>query len=50
MLTMAYGKFKQKNFTVVHGRIITAAGMEITKVHGLWYIVALLSLDYLFLP
>lgn len=50
MLTVASGKCKQKNFTVIHGRIIPAAGMKITEVHGLWYVVALLSLGYLFVP
>ena len=50
MLTMACGKFKQKNLTVIHGKIIPAAGMEHTRLHGLWYVGTLLFWTQLCLP
>lgn len=43
MLTMTYGKFKQKNFTDIHGSIIPATATEHMELHGLWYVGALLS-------
>lgn len=42
MLTMTYRKFKQKNFTDIHGSIIPATGTEHMELHGLWYVGALL--------
>lgn len=42
MLAMACGKFKQRNLTVIHGKITPAAGMKHARLHGLWYVGTLL--------